>query len=536
MTRQAQVGAFALIALLLLFGVFYVITDFGTRHTGYRVGVHFESAAGLTSGALVFFSGVGVGSVDSIDLLQDNTVDVILAVNRDIDIPADSKFLIQAPLTGSPNVLIVPPVGPRANQALLPRQVLPVAQQPQGTNTATIADLLQQGQGEIKRFDVVMAQLEARTPKLLNTLQTTLDNANDLTVSTKASLQQLSGELLSMGSSMQASLSEASRNVVALSATLNNAATTDSTKVSALLDQLQTTSVSLNKSMTALEGMATNPQLKANVISTTQSIAEATHNIAALTRDLQNVTGDPQTQAQMRNTIANLDATLQRANSLLGSLGGTSNVYGVDTGATPAPPAVVPSGSPYPIPSGGLQTAQGGLPSNAGAQNPASTALSRANKAKLQSSLSNVLSNLVNIQLRISGLSVQHSAGLNPVLPANQGPIGDLNVLVLPHASTGLMFGANSIGDNTTYNAILTKGSDVGLRFGGGVLYSQMGMLAQYNTLNGFGLETRVYDLTYPMIDLYGNVRVVKRTKLFFGERDITHASRRTTAGFQYVF
>ena len=112
MTRQAQVGAFAIIALLLLFGVFYVITDFGTRHTGYRVGVHFESAAGLTSGALVYFSGVNVGSVDSITLLPDNTVDVILAVNKDIDIPAASKFLIQAPLTGSPNVIIVPPRSP----------------------------------------------------------------------------------------------------------------------------------------------------------------------------------------------------------------------------------------------------------------------------------------------------------------------------------------------------------------------------------------------------------------------------------------
>jgi ABC-type transporter Mla subunit MlaD len=57
MTKQAQVGAFAIIALLLLFGVFYVITDFGTRHTGYRVGIHYQSASGVTPGALVYFSG-----------------------------------------------------------------------------------------------------------------------------------------------------------------------------------------------------------------------------------------------------------------------------------------------------------------------------------------------------------------------------------------------------------------------------------------------------------------------------------------------
>ena len=60
------------------------------------------------------------------------------------------------------------------------------------------------------------------------------------------------------------------------------------------------------------------------------------------------MTGDPQTQAQMRNTIANLDATMQKANSLLGELGGTSSVYGVDPGATPAP-VPAPGGSASPL-------------------------------------------------------------------------------------------------------------------------------------------------------------------------------------------
>lgn len=524
MTRQAQVGAFAIVALLLLFGIFYVITDFGTRHTGYRIGVHFRSAAGLTPGALVYFSGVGVGSVDSITLLPDNTVDVILAVNRDVGIPQASKFLIQAPLTGSPSLLIVPPRDVQPPIPLLPRQVLPVAQQPQGENSATIADLLQQGQGEIKRFDVVMSQIEARTPKLLDTLQSTLNNANDLTIRTKSSMSQLSSELLALGSSLQGNLSAAGANVVALTDTLNQSAGRDSGKIDRLLDQLQLTSVSLNKSMGALQGLATDPQLKSNVLSTTQSIADATQTLAALLKDLRTVTSDPQTQAQIRNTVANLDATMQKANSLLGELGGQSSVYGVDAGATPAPP-VVPPASPYPMPSG------------ASAPPPAtSTASTEHTSAELRGKLANVARNLVELQLRISGLSIQKSAGLNPVLTQSQGPLGDLNLIFLPHSSTSLMVGANSIGNNTTYNAVLLKGSDQGFRFGGGVLYSQMGLMAQVNALKGFGLETRVYDLTYPMIDLYGNIKVTKGAELFFGQRDMTHASRRNVYGFQYTF
>ena len=406
MTRQAQVGAFAIVALLMLFGIFYVITDFGTRHTGYRVGVHFQSAAGLTPGALVFFSGVNIGSVDSIELLADNTVDVILAINRDIDVPLASRFLIQAPLTGSPSVIIIPPRG-KPPLPLLPRQVLPIAEQPHGTNGASIADLLLEGQGSLKRFDSLMGMIEQRTPKLINTLQTTLNNANDLTVSTKVALQRLSGELLALGANLQGSLGEASANVVQLSATLNNSATVDSKKVGALLDEFQSTATSLNRSMTALQDLATDPRLKANIMATTQNIAETTATLAALTRDLRTVTGDPQTQAQMRNTIANLDAVMQKANSLLGELGAKSSVYGVDVGATPAPPTV-PYSSPYPGATPGAGATPSGIPP--------------ATRAQLQGKLAQLARNLIAIQVRLSGLTAQVNPGLNPVLTKQPGP------------------------------------------------------------------------------------------------------------------
>ncbi len=511
MTRQAQVGAFAIVALLLLFGIFYVITDFGTRHTGYRVGVHFQSAAGVTPGALVYFSGVDIGSVDSIELLPDNTVDVILAINRDVDIPAESRFLISAPLTGTPSVVIVPP-RQKPPVPLLPRQVLPIAQQPHGTNTATIADLLQEGQGEIKRFDKVMALLEARTPRLLETLQTTLNNANDLTMSTKADMQRLSGEFLALGANLNSSLSTAGANVDQLSATLNSAAATDTGKLGLLLDQFNSTALALNRSMTALQGLATDPRLKANILVTTQNIADTTATIAAMTKDLRTVTGDPQTQAQMRNTIANLDAVMQKANSLLGELGGESHVYGVDQGATPAP-----GGSAAP----GASAAPGGV--------------SPAARANLHAKLANLAHDLVALQVRLSGLSPQQNPGLNPVLTSSRGPLGDINLVLLPHAQTNVMVGANAIGNNTTWNAVLEqqKGN---FHFGAGVLYSQIGVLGQYAPLRGLGFETRIYDLTYPMIDLYGNFHVTPAMELFFGERDITHASRRNTFGLQYQF
>jgi len=528
MSRQAQVGIFAILAMLLLFGVFFVITDYGTRHTGYRVGIHFNSAAGLHSGALVYFSGVTVGTVDSIALLQDNTVDVILAVNKEVDIPRNSKFLIQAPLTGDPSLIIVPPIPkPRAPGetgptpapgalSVLERRVLPVEEQPQGQNTATIAELLEQGQGEIRRVDELLVTLQQREPALLNSLQSTIANANHLTVTADRSVQQLSSRAENIAQTLQTGLGQASQNVVDLTTALNGTVRTSSAKVDTLLTSLNGTAIALNQSVDSLRTLAQNRQLKDNIIATTTNIANATHTIADLTNDLRTVTGNPQTEAQLRDTVANLDATVQKANSLLASLGGTSHVYGVDRGATPAPNGGI--GSPRrPAPTSNNP----GTP--VGAQN-------------LKNKLSGIARDLVAAQIRVSLLSpYRGSANANPLLSTDRGPQTDLNLIAFPHGTMSLMAGANDIGTHSTsYNLLLSQARG-SLRYGGGMLYSRLGALAAYKP-GRFGVEGRAYDLRRPTFDLYGNFNVHPNASLFLGERDLTRPARRTVFGLELQF
>ncbi len=522
MTRQAQVGAFAILAILLLFGVFYVITDFGTRHTGYRTGIHFQSAAGLHSGALVYFSGVTVGTVDSITLLPDNTVDVILAVNRDVDIPRDSRFLIQAPLTGDPNLIIVPPVpkprppgvvGPTPAPpaiAILEHRVLPIEEQPQGTNTATIADLLEEGQGEIKRVDAMLADLADREPKLLASLQHTHTNANELTVTAKTTMTTMAAQL-------QSSLAQASENLVALTGTLNDTTKLNSKRIDDILVQFDQTAHALDTSTASLQELATNKSLKSNLIATTQNIADTTKTISDLTKDLRSITGDPQTQGQIKDTIANLDATMQRANSLLGALGGTSNVTGVDVRPT-SNPIALPSGNavstPYPTqPNGGLT----------------------AKQIQLKHRLSGIARDLIAIQVRISGLSMQRVAGATPLLSSDRGPQTDVNAVLFPRSATSAIIGGNDIGHYGTVNAALVQSLSSNFRLGGGVLYSRLGMLGEYNA-RLFGVEGRLYDPRHPTLDMYGNFNLARGLQLFVGQRDLNHSDRRTVFGVQAQF
>src|SRR5260370_40940251 len=109
MSRQARVGLFTLLGIIGLAWIYYVISNIGERAAGYRIAVHFFSAAGLRPAALVYLSGVSIGVVDAINLRKDFSTDVIVAIRKNVDIPVGSEFVINAPLTGEPNLQIVPP-------------------------------------------------------------------------------------------------------------------------------------------------------------------------------------------------------------------------------------------------------------------------------------------------------------------------------------------------------------------------------------------------------------------------------------------
>ena len=526
LTRQAQLGAFAIVALFLLFGIFFVITDYGTRHNGYRIGVHFASASGLPSGAQVFFSGVVVGTVDQVQLLADNTVDVILAIQPDVNIPKDSKFLIQSPLTGTPNFYIVPPAPPvitpgytatpLPKSAMLPREVLPLGQQPAGITGATVADLLSQGQGEIKRLDSMLVMLENREPKLLNTLQTALSNVDLMSAQLKSTVADVSG-------TMEVTMHQAGANIVAMTGTLNSTLGRNQYKIDSMLASLDSTALALSQSMDGLRVLATDPKLHTNLIDTTQNIRDLTLNLSGVTSDLRQVTGNPQTQAQLRDTVAHLDATMQKANSLLGTLGGQSRVPGVDAGATPYP---LPDKNPVP-------------PSTLGTPQPLSQPLpqpqSTPNAARLNAGLAKVMKNLIAVQLRLSYLNKQMIIGPNNLLSADRGIQGDLNAVLLPRGSFSVMAGANDIGGRTTYNAVAIKALTPNVHAGWGVLYSQLGVLASFDA-GSLGAETRIYNLRNPTFDFYGNFNIAEWAKLFLGERDTTRPDRRTVFGLQLQF
>ena len=538
MNRQTIVGLFTVLGLLALFAFAAVLANIGTGGR-YKTGVHFKSASGIHKGALVYESGVNVGIVDSLQLLpEDFTVDVIMAINNSVDIPRNAKFIIQAPLTGDATLEIVPhPPTPRepgsaiptpapAAIAILPHEVLPLAQQPLGTNPATLADLLDQGQGEVKRLDTLLADLEKREPALLNTFTSALNNANELTVTSNQEIRRLAARIDSITAQLSSVLDQGSTNVLSITRQVDALIRLDGAKTDTLLTSLNTTAHSLNQTATSVQELASNPQIRSNLLETTKGIAQTATTIASISGDLHNVTGNPQTQAQLRDTLANVDAASQKANSLLKALGGTSSVYGVDPGATPAPTngAVMPA-VPQPVGTGSGPAGKPGTPGNIG--------------ANLKSKIGSIARDVLSIEIRVSELNAQKKNVVSsPLLTKDRGPQTDFNIHALPNGNTSVLTGANDIGSagTTTYNFAALGTVAPRVHIGGGILYSRLGVLGSVDTKAGFGVEGRLYDLRRPTFDGYANARIAHGVELFAGERDALRPARRTVFGLQLKF
>ncbi|MGH7755160.1 MAG: hypothetical protein ACREM8_02605, partial [Vulcanimicrobiaceae bacterium] len=231
---------------------------------------------------------------------------------------------------------------------------------------------------------------------------------------------------------------------------------------------------------------------------TTHQLAETAKTVHELLADFRQVTGNAQTQGQLRDAAAQLDATTQRINSLAGSLGGRSSVYGVDAGATP-----IPAGSPPP--------ATGPPP----ARRPA------------------LGTGFISGSIRFSELApTRGRPNRTPVLGSDRGPQTDVNLTLLPHAPASLFLGANDIGGFTTANFALIAHRNR-LDYGGGLLYSRLGILARVEGRRT-DFETRLYDPRHPTLDAYAGVRILPQIDLFAGYRDLLYPERRAVFGLQF--
>ncbi len=106
--REGSVGLFLLLGLVVFGGIVFFLKKDQLGGNNYQVKLMFENAGGLREGARVFFRGVGVGRVASIQPTS-NGVEVWTEINNRLPIPRDvTVTTTRSGLLGEVSVNIIP--------------------------------------------------------------------------------------------------------------------------------------------------------------------------------------------------------------------------------------------------------------------------------------------------------------------------------------------------------------------------------------------------------------------------------------------
>lgn len=315
-SQFVQIGIFAVGTAALVFATFYLLRNFGSGQREYRIGVHFVRASGVAQGAQVFFSGVVVGSVDEIRLLPDNSVDLILAIASGTNIPKTSKFAVRPSLTGSPTVVITPPISqttvstvpkPVPSELILEKRILPISEQPVGTSPIALEDMLAQSQHVMQRSSRILALMRASKAGVFGHLQGARVNGAATSLELRAIPAQEQA-------SLHATLTRMQKNIADAKAQLRRG---NGQKVAVLATSLKAGASALNSSLHDLRRTAMSGQAKANLQASAGNMNAAMSNVSALEKQFSAVSKDRQTRSQLADAAAQMKAALEKLRSLL---------------------------------------------------------------------------------------------------------------------------------------------------------------------------------------------------------------------------
>ncbi|HLW37270.1 MAG TPA: MlaD family protein [Candidatus Eremiobacteraceae bacterium] len=517
MSTQFRVGIFAVVTVIALFVVWYVLSNYSLRKNAYQTAIHFRNVSGLQEGSSVQLSGVVVGEVERIQLLPDQTVDVICTISGDHTIYRGSTILVTTTLTGQSTLSINPPAN-LANAQPLPRGILPIEQQAEGTLPPSITDLAAQGQAQLKQLDKTLTIVNQELPTIARRFNGVASHTDALILHTDETFRQLSGQLTAtighvdaLIASTQSVLAESGRNVNQLTGTMRSLVVDNQVRISKLIGNLADTASNLNKTMQTISQITADPSVKANLIQTTTNIKDSSEKLKQIATDIESITGDSKVQGRLRGAVDDLSSAIAKADDILG---GFSSAQGHEEPPGPhaSPP---PGGTAYPVnlPTPAASPGDGTAPRSDGGL--------QRNPIRSSGGHGSLLANLTEIQVR-------ETWGTH-----GGGPASDMNVVLLPRAPTHISAGANDLGYKTTYNFLIDTVASPRLQYSLGVIYSNLGLKTVYRPAGPLGIDARLYDPRHPKLDLYGDVRLTQRLQLFYGERSLFGSNKLPSFGFQ---
>src|SRR5690606_27691792 len=107
---KIKLGIFVTIGLLILFVIiFFIGSNQNLFSSKFRINTNFGNVSGLQVGGQVRFSGIAVGTIENIQIVNDSTVNVGLIIDNDVKkfIKKDSKASIASEGVIGDKILVI---------------------------------------------------------------------------------------------------------------------------------------------------------------------------------------------------------------------------------------------------------------------------------------------------------------------------------------------------------------------------------------------------------------------------------------------
>lgn len=343
----ARVGMLVVVALILLGLVVAQIGNWGPGE-GVTYYVLFEDVAGLQTRAPVHLAGVRIGYVSELQLSEENRVKAAIQVTRPEVVLFGSEYYtytITGNLLGDKWMEIQPgPVPEGVKQ-------LPVGEQVLGTSPVTLDDLAREGNEVLKQFQESVAALNdlIGDDKFQSDIKLTMTNFKEISGNLKGASQDartlvrgLNGRVETLASSLDRVVTHVDETVLAFqgdaraigsnlrdaTGAVNQVVSRNTGNIDTIVLNLRQMSSSLKRTASALESLATDEELRGDVLAAVTNIRKTTEEVQAIAGDIRSITGDPKVQEDLRATVANAKEASESAKRVV------AKVEGIVGGAT----------------------------------------------------------------------------------------------------------------------------------------------------------------------------------------------------------
>lgn len=285
MPSEAKVGVFFVIAILLVGTIAVYLGDFWSRYTSYSVTAFFRDAQGLPSGAEIRLSGVRIGKVISVTLVDDPSflgrpAAVQMGVRRGYRIYRTDSFLIQqGALLGDKYVEV-------RRVVAKPKEPLGPGSKVAGQEAASMESLTEEARSLVREAKSAVRAVQAAMVASFNqqAIQTILNNVMRATSKADA----VAAQALQLAIYLRQSAAETAPQVAAMAKNLAHA------------------SESVRQTAKLIEGTLATSPLPGELAQASANVRQATGDFAAISQNMAAVFADPGTRSKLEGLLANL--------------------------------------------------------------------------------------------------------------------------------------------------------------------------------------------------------------------------------------